>query len=98
MKLATFDGTPFAMALESLLGTLIAGHPDKEQILADVTAGRVALRVTVDQALNLLTIGAREDGEQRLVATVDMSAGSSSWQVVYPDWNAPAGPIDATVH
>ena len=99
MKLVRLNATPFATALNELLGTLIAAHPDSQQILDDVTAGRLSLRIIVDQAQNRLTIGAtQQDGEQRVVAGVDMSAGSSSWQVVYPDWNAEPPPIDAVLH
>jgi len=99
MKLAKFDGTPFAKSLKSLLGTLLAGHPDSQAILADVTAERLALRITIDQTQNVLTIGAtQQDGERRLVATVDMAGDASEWHVIFPDWNAEPPPIDAVLH
>jgi len=98
MKLVTFDGTPFAESLRSLLGSIVAQHPDNETILEGIAARRIAVRVIVDQTANVLTVGATLDtGEQRIVATVDMAAGASAWRVVYPDWT-PAPEIDATVH
>ncbi len=81
----TFDGTPFVTALRSLLGTLLAGHPDSQALLDDVTAGRVTLRILIDQAGDVLTLTTQQDGERRLVAIVHMAAASSSWPVVYLD-------------
>ncbi|HUG47982.1 MAG TPA: hypothetical protein VMP67_06170 [Candidatus Limnocylindria bacterium] len=99
MKLATFDGTPFAESLRSLLGSLLAGHPDSQAILDSVTAGRLRLRIVIDQAANVVTIGATtEAGEQRLLATVDMAAGSAAWRVLYADQQAPPPELDAVLH
>ena len=99
MKLAKLNGTPFAKALNELLSALIAAHPDNQQILDDVTSSRVALRVTIDQKVDVLAIAAnREDGEQRIVATVDMAGDASEWHAIFPDWNAEPPPIDAVLH
>ena len=90
MKLITLDGTPFANALRDLLGTLVGKHPESETILDAINSGRIDVRVVIDQPANLMTVGATLDHEgiQRVIATVDMAAGSRSWQVVYPEWTA----------
>ncbi len=97
--LRTFNGTAFAEALRTLLEDVVAGHPDRSAILDGITAGKVAVRVTIDQHENVLTIGAIVDGwERRVIAGLDMSGGSSAWQLVCPDWDAPPAEMHATLH